>query len=454
MTDRTQNRAPLAPVPDRAAAPRKILIVSDSIGSPRLRRGIFHYTTQLMKALHRCGHHVTLLVEAPPLGRTSISAMARLAGIARPAWTAAQLGSIYNYLSRGANPQTLLASTRSLLGQYLGGAISRRGGSRALTLHHDLGHVDYLAADLEHLRPVGDFLIMPTIYSGAILRALFGLRPTIVDARGFDTVIIDTPTHLGIESSSGAEIVAVIHDLIMLSEASVNQRWRRIFTNKLLTTIASANDFLFVSEATKTTFDGLFPDKARAEGGVLHPCPYADLPAMAGANSDHGSFVAIVNDEPRKNLDTLLDAFALLGDGQRLQVIGLAGASRRLAPDLVRRVTFHGYLSEEKKLQLLGECSGIIVPSHAEGFGIPIVEGGMLGKAIFCSDLPVFREIAGDGAFYFDQTRPESIAAVLAAYCHGPEAHIGRVAETSKRLRERFGFNAFVENVAQRFGKA
>jgi glycosyltransferase involved in cell wall biosynthesis len=175
---------------------------------------------------------------------------------------------------------------------------------------------------------------------------------------------------------------------------------------------------------------------------------------MAGANSDHGSFVAIVNDEPRKNLDTLLDAFALLGDGQRLQVIGLAGASRRLAPDLVRRVTFHGYLSEEKKLQLLGECSGIIVPSHAEGFGIPIVEGGMLGKAIFCSDLPVFREIAGDGAFYFDQTRPESIAAVLAAYCHGPEAHIGRVAETSKRLRERFGFNAFVENVAQRFGKA
>ncbi len=78
----------------------------------------------------------------------------------------------------------------------------------------------------------------------------------------------------------------------------------------------------------------------------------------------------------------------------------------------------------------------------------------MLGKPIFCSDLAIFREIAGDGAFYFDQARPESIAAVLATFCHEPEAHAHRVAEASRRLRERFGFNVFVDVVAQRFGKA
>jgi glycosyltransferase involved in cell wall biosynthesis len=454
MTDRTQRalRAPLDA--ERAVAPKKILIISDSVGSPRLRRGIFHCTTQLIRALHLCGHHVTLLVEAPPLGRASISAMGRLAGIAKPAWTAARLGSIYNYLSRGANPQTLLASTRSLLGQYLGGVISRHGGLRAEILRHDLRHVDYLAAGLDHLRPVDDFLVMPAVYSGAILRALLGLRPAIVDARGFDTVIIDTPTYLRIESSPGCEIVAVIHDLIMLSEASVNQRWRRIFTNKLLATIGSANDFLFVSAATKAAFQGLFPGVARNKAEVLHPCPYAELPAVACGDSDHGSFVAIVNDEPRKNLDTLLQAFALLGEGQRLHIIGPSAGHRQLAPALAHRVTFHGYLSEQKKQELLGRCSGIIVPSLAEGFGIPIVEGGMLGKPVFCSDLAVFREIAGDGAFYFDQTRPESIASVLTAYCHDPAAYAGRVAETSKRLRERFSFNTLVHNVAQRFGKA
>jgi len=454
MNDRTQKQPQAASISGRAAAPKKILIVSDSVGSPRLRRGIFHYTAQLIEALHRCGHHVTLLVEAPPLRPASISAMTRLAGTARPAWTSARLGSLYNYLSRGANPQTLLASTRSLLGQYVGGVISRHGGSAAETLGHDLCHVDYLAADLGHLRAVREFLILPAVYSGAVMRALLGLRASVIDARGFDTVIIDTPTHLGVESSPGAEIVAVIHDLIMLSEASVNERWRRIFTNKLLTTIAGANDFVFVSEATRAVFHRLFPAKAGNQSAVLYPSPYGELPAVAGSGGSQGDFVAIVNDEPRKNLDTLLDAFSLLDEGQHLHVIGLARASRQLPAGLARRVTFHGYLSEEKKQQLLGRCAGIIVPSHAEGFGIPIVEGGLLGKAIFCSDLPVFREIAGDGAFYFDQTRPESIATALAAYCHDPEAHAGQVADTSKRLRGIFGFNAFVDTVAQRFGKA
>ena len=239
-------------------------------------------------------------------------------------------------------------------------------------------------------------------------------------------MIIDAPTHLRIEGSPGAEIVAVIHDLIMLSEASVNARWRRIFTNKLLTTIAGATDFVFVSEATRAAFHGLFPAKARSKGAVLYPSPCGDMPAMAGPGSDQSNFVTIVNSEPRKNFNTLLDAFALLSEGQRLQVIGLTGASGPLAPGLARRVTFHGYLSEEKKQQLLGRCSGIIVPSHAEGFGIPIVEGGVLGEPVFCSDLAVFREIAGDGAFYFDPTRPESIAAALATYCHDPEAHTGQ----------------------------
>jgi glycosyltransferase involved in cell wall biosynthesis len=36
------------------------------------------------------------------------------------------------------------------------------------------------------------------------------------------------------------------------------------------------------------------------------------------------------------------------------------------------------------------------MPSFAEGFGMPVIEALRLGVPVIASDLPVFREIAGD----------------------------------------------------------
>jgi glycosyltransferase involved in cell wall biosynthesis len=41
-------------------------------------------------------------------------------------------------------------------------------------------------------------------------------------------------------------------------------------------------------------------------------------------------------------------------------------------------------------------CDVILLPSTAEGFGIPLIEAGMLGRPVFCADIPVFREIGTD----------------------------------------------------------
>ena len=438
--------------PGARARRRRILLVSDSVGTPYHRRGIFHYTTHLIEALVRCGHEVTLLLEKPPASLLSARAQDQLASLSPIAGANAQLGAIYAYLSNPARS----TSTAALAKQYLCGGFVRRHFSQE-TVRNGVANIAYLPGELDHLKGISAFLLAPSVYSSALVHALCGLRAPAVDARGFDTVVIDTPTHLRIEAAAGTEIVAVIHDLIMLSEASVNERWLRIVTHKLLTTVNQASNLVFVSQSTKETFHSLFPGFADRPAGVLSPSlsasfasePSADDP-VAAARSDTPAahkIVAILADEPRKNLATLLEAFALLGEAYHLLVLGQV----RPVPSKAS-VSYLGYVSRSTKRQLLSDSMGIVVPSFAEGFGIPLIEGGGLGRPVFCSDIPVFREIGGDGPFYFNPYDAASIAAAIAGYCEAPMLHGERLARMRCSILERFGFDAFVDMVAQHFG--
>jgi glycosyltransferase involved in cell wall biosynthesis len=57
----------------------------------------------------------------------------------------------------------------------------------------------------------------------------------------------------------------------------------------------------------------------------------------------------------------------------------------------------------------------LLVPSAQEGFGIPILEAGIVGLPVFCSDIPPFRETAGDAAHYFELDEPPRAVAVRLA---------------------------------------
>ncbi len=50
----------------------------------------------------------------------------------------------------------------------------------------------------------------------------------------------------------------------------------------------------------------------------------------------------------------------------------------------------------------LAHAQALLFPSFIEGFGMPLVEALMLGVPVIASDLPVFREIAGDIPCYLD----------------------------------------------------
>jgi glycosyltransferase involved in cell wall biosynthesis len=69
------------------------------------------------------------------------------------------------------------------------------------------------------------------------------------------------------------------------------------------------------------------------------------------------------------------------------------------------------FLLDDVIADLFRFSDALLFPSSQEGFGIPILEAGLTGMPIFCSDIPPFRETAGQRAVFFDyQAQPEQIA--------------------------------------------
>jgi mannosylglucosylglycerate synthase len=76
---------------------------------------------------------------------------------------------------------------------------------------------------------------------------------------------------------------------------------------------------------------------------------------------------------------------------------------------------FPNGLSDEQVADLYRIADGLLITSHEEGFGIPILEAGLSRMMIFCSDLPPLKALAENWAHYFPiRQPPDEIARMIA----------------------------------------
>ena len=61
-----------------------------------------------------------------------------------------------------------------------------------------------------------------------------------------------------------------------------------------------------------------------------------------------------------------------------------------------------GYISDAQVKKLMKTCKAFIFPSYYEGFGIPPLEALSVGAKIIISDIPCFKEIFGETAYYIN----------------------------------------------------
>jgi glycosyltransferase involved in cell wall biosynthesis len=136
--------------------------------------------------------------------------------------------------------------------------------------------------------------------------------------------------------------------------------------------------------------------------------------------------------EPRKNVGALLRAYARLIEAMpsapRLVLAGTAtqaaeGWLRDIAqPPLKGRVEHLGYVEPEHRRDLYASASMLVLPSHMEGFGLPVLEAMTLGVPAIVSRRGALPEVAGDAAVTIEPEDVDGLTAAMRKYIDDPAA--------------------------------
>jgi glycosyltransferase involved in cell wall biosynthesis len=136
-------------------------------------------------------------------------------------------------------------------------------------------------------------------------------------------------------------------------------------------------------------------------------------------------YLSVGTIEPRKGYTIALTAFEKLwsaGVDARYVIVGrygwnLRALQRRILehPEFGQRLFWLSDASDVDIDHLYEGARALIIPSFAEGFGLPIVEAMGHNLPVIASDAPIFREIGGDAVAYFDLLNCDSLAQCIAA---------------------------------------
>jgi glycosyltransferase involved in cell wall biosynthesis/SAM-dependent methyltransferase len=138
------------------------------------------------------------------------------------------------------------------------------------------------------------------------------------------------------------------------------------------------------------------------------------------------SFLMVGTIEPRKGHREVLETFERLwAEGRAINLV-IVGKKGWMQDALIQRL--HTRMAQEKRLIWLEGISDeyleavyaasvcLIAASYAEGFGLPLIEAARHKLPVIARDIPVFREVAGQHAYYFTDDLAGSIETWLTRY--------------------------------------
>lgn len=174
----------------------------------------------------------------------------------------------------------------------------------------------------------------------------------------------------------------------------------------------------------------------------------ANAEQVIGAIQGKPTFLMVGTIEPRKGYLQTIAAFdALWASGVDVNLVivghegwkGLPDGHRRTIPNIVAQLRSHPKLetslfwlegiSDEYLEKIYAASTCLISVSEGEGFGLPLIEAAQHGLPMIVRDIPVFREVAGEHAFYFaDDNDPQVLASAVQAWL--ALSRVGRVPQS------------------------
>lgn len=184
--------------------------------------------------------------------------------------------------------------------------------------------------------------------------------------------------------------------------------------------IQAARVIIAISLATASDLVAFYPETASRVRVIYHGADHLRSSSCFGVSENRtrsDRYVLFVGDRKSyKNFQGLIHAAACREwpQGIHLMVIGSPFSEaeqlllRRLG--LAERVIHAGRVTDTELADRYSGASGFVFPSECEGFGFPLLEAQSQGTPVACSDIAVFREIAGRGAEFFNPKEPRAIA--------------------------------------------
>lgn len=139
-------------------------------------------------------------------------------------------------------------------------------------------------------------------------------------------------------------------------------------------------------------------------------------------------FLMVGTVEPRKGHALVLEAFERLWAEGKQWVLVIVGGRGWRSDALQDRLDHHPERGQALRWydragdgELAGwyqRATGLLAASTDEGFGLPIVEAARSNLPALVRDIPVFREVGGEGVSYFQSGDAMGLAAEITAWVH------------------------------------
>jgi glycosyltransferase involved in cell wall biosynthesis len=241
--------------------------------------------------------------------------------------------------------------------------------------------------------------------------------------------VLRVPTILGLHDTTGES-----HPQLLFA----TQRERLFWRVKQATALRLASSIFAVSVAARDAGAqryGLDAEQIPVVGEAPDPVfsPRTEVEAARAAKAigvppGDPYLVYAAGLSPHKNVETLIDAVAMLSGPLRLVLAGdIDGDPYHSAADSIRsrianlrledRILLPGFVPDDELAALYTGAVAAVVPSLSEGFGLPAVEAAACGTAVVLSDLPAHRETLGGTALFFKPMDVTTLARELERLC-------------------------------------
>jgi glycosyltransferase involved in cell wall biosynthesis len=213
---------------------------------------------------------------------------------------------------------------------------------------------------------------------------------------------------------------AVVHVHDMIVERFVDLfhgPWVEKEIERKRSAIASATHLIAISDATARELEYFYPATRGRITTVHLGADHIAAPTLQARPAPAAPFALFVGDRGLyKNFTAILDAMesARWPAEVGLTVVGPPWkANEAVRIDrlgAMRRIVHAGRPDDAGLAALYQSSACLLAPALVEGFGLSVLEGQRAGAPVVCADTDIFREVAGDGALFFDPRRPELLA--------------------------------------------